>query len=372
MRISVCIIAQNEEKNIERCLKSLQPFDVEIIVVDTGSVDTTKEIAFRYTDFVYDFTWCDDFAAAKNFAISKASNQYVMILDSDEYIMKFDADGVKKLLYQHIGEVGRIKRHNFFSRKGIGQENIEWINRIFAKSEFHYEGRIHEQVAAKNGNAYKTYETPVQIGHTGYDLPEKERREKAKRNILLLELELKQKLIERGRISVEEDAQIQLTNQNKEEGPIPYLLYQLGKSYYMSEEYQISCEYFSKALCYDLNPRLEYVIDMVETYGYALVNSGRAAEALMFENIYDEFSENADFQFLMGIIYMNNERFMDAVCEFEKATQHKESRAKGVNSYMAFYNIGVIYECLGEVEQARIYYRKCDGYKPACYRLSVL
>lgn len=372
MRLSVCIIAKNEEKNIERCLKSLQPFEVEIVVVDTGSVDSTKEIAFRYTDCVYDFIWCDDFAAAKNFAVSKASNPYVMILDSDEYIMKFNPTGVEKLLYQHTGEVGRIKRHNFFSRKGIEQENIEWINRIFVRSEFHYEGRIHEQLTAKNGNAYRMYETPIEIGHTGYDLPEKERREKAKRNISLLELEIKRKLEERGRTSVEEDAQIQLADQNKEEGPIPYLLYQLGKSYYMTEEYQTSSVYFSQALCYDLNPRLEYVIDMVETYGYALVNSGRAAEALMFENIYDEFSENADFQFLMGIIYMNNERFMDAVCEFEKATKHKECRGKGVNSYMAFYNIGVIYECLGNIEQAKMYYRKCDGYSPACQRLSVL
>lgn len=130
-----------------------------------------------------------------------------------------------------------------------------------------------------------------------------------------------------------------------------------------------ACEYFSQGLSYDLNPRLEYVIDMVETYGYALINSGRAGEALFFENIYDAFGDSADFQFLMGLIYMNNSRFEEAVAEFLKATNHKECRNSGANSYAAYYNIGVIYECLGQVDEAWKYYKKCGNYEPAVKRL---
>ena len=58
--ISVCIITKNEQENIERCLKSLMPYEMEIIVVDTGSTDNTKDIVQRYTDKVFDFEWCDD------------------------------------------------------------------------------------------------------------------------------------------------------------------------------------------------------------------------------------------------------------------------------------------------------------------------
>lgn len=361
MPLSVCIIAKNEEENIAHCLESLKPYDFEIIVADTGSTDHTKEIALRYTDKVYDFAWCDDFAAAKNFAVSKASHAHVLVLDSDEFLERFDAQQVERLLAQHPGEVGRIERRNTFERKGERQENREWINRIFAKDRFCYEGRIHEQVTAIDGTKYATYETPILVRHTGYDLTEEERRQKAKRNIHLLLQEL---------------ARLEMADCEKAGGraaeQLPYILYQLGKSYYMAEDYVTACDYFSRGLSYDLNPKLEYVIDMVETYGYALINSGQAETALFFENIYNEFGDNADFQFLMGLIYMNNARFDTAIAEFERATKHSECRSQGVNSYRAYYNIGVIYECLGNMPEAKRYYEKCGDYTLAMARLAEL
>lgn len=150
---------------------------------------------------------------------------------------------------------------------------------------------------------------------------------------------------------------------------MPYILYQLGKGYYMAGNYAEACVYFSCALSFDLNPKLEYVIDMVETYGYALINNGQASDALFFESIQNEFGNTADFQFLMGLIYMNNARFEEAVAAFLKATKYKESRNVGANSYMAFYNIGVIYECLGMADEAKRYYEVCGEYGPAEERL---
>lgn len=348
MNLSICIITKNEEQNIDRCLKALAPYGLETIVVDTGSTDRTKQIAARYTDRLYDFPWCDDFSAAKNFAIEKASHSYVLVLDSDEFAEQLDLPALEKQIAAHPGAVGRIRRRNVFHRNGEEQENREWINRIFAKEYFHYEGRIHEQVMPLHGaeSGYRTYETPVVILHTGYDLPEQQKKEKAE--------------------TAGTDAKA------RGSGQIPYLLYQLGKSYYMMGEYGVACEWFAQGLSFDLNPTLEYVIDMVETYGYALINSGQEQTALFFENIYDEFGKSADFQFLMGLIYMKNARFTEAVREFEKATGHAECRAQGANSYRANYNIGVIYECLGKKEEALAYYRKCGGYAPAEERIREL
>lgn len=230
---------------------------------------------------------------------------------------------------------------------------MEWISRIFAKDKFAYEGRINEQVTVLDGQTYETYQAPVVIEHTGYNLPEEERRKKAERNIVLLLQELE---------SLEDE------EANHRE-LLPYILYQLGKSYYMAQDYATACDYFSQGLVHDLNPKLEYVIDMVETYGYALINSGQAETSLFFENIYEEFGNSADFQFLKGLIYMNNARFEEAVAEFLKAVKHKECRNQGTNSYAAYYNIGVIYECLGNGDKAREFYQKCGEYEPAKKRL---
>lgn len=353
--LSICIITKNEEKNITRCLQCLKPYGFEIVVADTGSTDRTKEIALQYTDKVYDFPWCNDFAAAKNFAVSKATNPYVMVIDSDEFLEDLELEKLCQLIHQHPDEVGRIRRRNVFTRKAQQQENQEWINRIFPVGRFHYEGRIHEQIVATDGSEYTTYQTPVTIEHIGYDLSPEERKAKAKRNFILLIQELER-----------------LEKEEGEEKQVPYILYQLGKSCYMAEEYGKACEYFAKGLSFDLNPKLEYVIDMVETYGYALLNSGQAEIALFFENIYEEFGNSADFQFLMGLIYMNNARFEEAIEEFEKATRHKSCRNKGVNSYSAYYNIGVIYECLEKKKEAVTYYEKCDNYEPAKERLAAL
>jgi tetratricopeptide (TPR) repeat protein len=120
---------------------------------------------------------------------------------------------------------------------------------------------------------------------------------------------------------------------------------------------------------FDLNPEQEYVRTMVEAYGYSLLKLKRFEEALQFENIYEAFATRADFPFLMGLIYMNNAKFPQAIAEFEKAATMTEFAVEGVNSYSAFYNIGVIYECLGNQNKAREYYKKCGDYAPALARL---
>ncbi len=349
--LSVCIITKNEEKNIARCLKCLAPYGFEIIVVDTGSKDNTKKEALKYTNNVYDYLWQEDFSAARNFAVSKATKAYVFMVDSDEFLEPFSKKELEKCIGENPGMVGRVYRKNQFTRDGQPQENREWINRLFPRERYHYEGTIHEQLVGMDGEDYLTYHTPLILLHTGYDLPVEQRKEKARRNARLLEKE-RALLIEQ-----------------QDESKLPYVLYQLGKSAYMAQEYNKACEYFSQGLSFDLNPKLEYVIDMVETYGYALLNSKQEQQALFFENIYQEFAGSGDFQFLMGLIYMNNARFEQAVEEFKKATKHKECRSKGVNSYLSYYNIGVIYECMGKIQLAVEYYRKAKDYEPAKKRL---
>ena len=84
--ISICMIVKNEEAVLARCLDCFDSISDEIIIVDTGSTDGTKSIAAKYTDKIYDYIWKDDFAAARNYAFSKAAMEYVYSADADEVI----------------------------------------------------------------------------------------------------------------------------------------------------------------------------------------------------------------------------------------------------------------------------------------------
>ena len=88
--ISLCMIVKNEEDWIELCLKSVQSLISEAIVVDTGSTDRTVELARSCGAKIFNFDWCDDFAAARNFSISHATGDWILILDADEVIAARD------------------------------------------------------------------------------------------------------------------------------------------------------------------------------------------------------------------------------------------------------------------------------------------
>ena len=88
--LSLCMIVKNEEYFLERCLRSVEAYVDEIIVVDTGSTDRTKSIASAFTDHVYDFEWDDDFSHARNFSLEKATGSWILVLDADELIAESD------------------------------------------------------------------------------------------------------------------------------------------------------------------------------------------------------------------------------------------------------------------------------------------
>lgn len=77
MSVSVCLMIRNEEAALPGCLQSIAGLADEIVVVDTGSTDRTKEIAARFGAKVFDFAWCDDFAAARNECIRHATGDWI-------------------------------------------------------------------------------------------------------------------------------------------------------------------------------------------------------------------------------------------------------------------------------------------------------
>lgn len=345
--ISVCIIAKNEHNHLEHCLQALRPYSFEIIVVDTGSTDDTVQIARKYTEQVYSYAWTNDFAAARNYAVSKAGNDWILSLDCDEYLEKLDMISLQKQLAAHPTALGMINLRNPSYTEDAQVIRMEPIARLFSRKHYHFEGAIHEQLVATNDIANGFFTTSLVFYHEGYATKELAM-EKGKRNLTLLLKEL------------------------AANGQDPYIYFQIGQCYSVLGETEQACHYYDLGLSMDVDPKLDYVQSMVEAYGYCLLKLKQYEQALSFEGIYEEFSSTADFVFLMGLIYMNNALFDKAINEFRKATSLTVYSAEGVNSYRANYNIGVINECMGNLEEAKKYYRMCGKYEVAQKRLALM
>lgn len=339
--ISICIITKNEIEYLKQNLKLLKKYNVEIVVVDTGSTDGSVDVAREYADIVGCFEWCDDFSKAKNYAISLASNDVIMTLDTDEMIKEFDCESVEKIITANPDYIGRIKCLSPHTVAGEERVAIDRIRRVFNRNNYMYSGRIHEQLVPLKGNKITVVDVPIVVNHLGYYQTEKQRKEKADRNIKLLLEEL---------------------NNNPDDS---YLIYQLGKAYMYAEKYQEALVWFEKDFSKDLNPRLDWVLDLIINSGFLYIESGRVNDALFFESLNNELSYSADYYFMMGNIYMQNAMFEKAITSFEKATTLNEGQIEGNNSYNAFYNIGVIYECTGNADKAAVYYEKCGEFPKA-------
>lgn len=145
--ISLCMIVRDEEAVLGRCLDSVADCVDELIVVDTGSVDGTKEIAARYTNRVYDFVWIDDFAAARNESFQYATMDYCMWMDADDVLLQSDRqallqlkaklDGsadVVMLPYQALDEDGKVV---------LSYDRERLLRR---EAGFQWQGRVHEAI----------------------------------------------------------------------------------------------------------------------------------------------------------------------------------------------------------------------------------
>lgn len=162
--ISLCMIVKNEERVLARCLDSICGLMDEIIIVDTGSTDRTKEIAAKYTDKIYDFTWINDFAAARNFAFSKAAKEYIYSADADEVV---DEENFERFRLLKEGilpdiEIVQMKYRNQLAHNTVYNFDEEYRPKLFKRlRQFVWQEPIHETVRT----APIVYDSDIVITH---------------------------------------------------------------------------------------------------------------------------------------------------------------------------------------------------------------
>jgi len=343
--ISLCMIVKNEEVFLDAALKSARSVLGlgDMIVVDTGSTDRTKDIAMANGANVYDFEWCDDFSAARNFSADKAKNDWVLALDADEEITKADIAELEALT-KDIHAVGTILAIEMTDKSSFP------ISRLYNRKKYRFDGIIHEQLVPIGDHQKVLRDSSVHIAHFGYDQEFKKAKGKFERNEGLL---LKALAVD----------------------PYdPYMLYQLGKCYSDDKRNLLkACELFERALSLTSDFDCGYVYNMIECYGYALLNTEQYEKALNLRNVFAKQYEGIpQFRFLSAHIFQNSGMLIEAVECYESCLGADVVDYKGITSYLSYYNMGVILECVGMVDDAIEMYKNCGDYDYALKRLAEL
>lgn len=349
--ISLAIIVKNEEKTIKECIIGAKNLVDEIVIVDTGSSDNTLKILEQYPMIkIYHFEWNNNFSIARNFAIQQCTGDYILVLDADEYVIFGDRIELEKVMKQQ--QIGRMKIVSKFKKDGQVYEASSYISRFFPK-EVRFTGAIHEQLESN----LPRVDMKLTVAHSGYlD------KDKGSRNIPILHQELEK---------YPNDA---------------YYHYQLGKEYRLKREFQQSWLYLMKA--YKLaDDRYAYynqlILELLQT-GKELADKGTIS--VIVENEL-KLKHVTDFHFYKGLFYLDyclkhleeainllpniEASFLECIAISKKKYIEYLS---GTASFLALYNLGVYYEAIGSVPNAKRYYMESAklGYEPAKTRLSVM
>lgn len=189
LKISACYIVKNEAKNLAKSIKSLKNQVNEIVVVDTGSTDNTTTVARKLGAKVYSFPWQDDFSKARNFALSKAKGDWLILLDADEYFTAKTVGNIRQVIRQaQQADAILIQMVNYDVDKAEIQDYFYQLRIVRNQRGLHYEGKIHEELRLSDGKPMRFIRIlpkMLEIYHTGY--ASSVSRQKLERNLMLLQ-----------------------------------------------------------------------------------------------------------------------------------------------------------------------------------------
>lgn len=193
IRLSACLIVKNEENHLRRCLESIKNVVDEIVVVDTGSTDSTISIAREYGATLGFFPWNDDFAAARNESLKLATGNWALWIDADEELTPDSVEAIRSALIRPQFAGFYIPIINYTEEVGEGDQFVHSPVRLFRLLRgVEFTGRIHEQVVPSLNRFDLPYATieKAQLLHHGYRPAMVAERNKIERTVRILEAEV--------------------------------------------------------------------------------------------------------------------------------------------------------------------------------------
>ncbi len=331
--ISCCLIVKDEVDVLGKCIESVKEKLAgvvdEIVVADTGSTDGTRELAVELGCVVCDFEWCDDFAKARNFSVEHAKNDWILILDADEYIEETSVKDIKSFLKNaNNNTIAEIDRINVESDGSVILE--ESIVRLYNKKNFDFRVRIHERLRQKKeGHVYKE-KVKLRTIHTGYIKEKRSSKSKDKRNSEIIEKEL-------------------------EENMVYDLLARLGDHYVALGESEKAIAAYEKFLEDENTRTLPYYIKTAKRYLNHLIEKRLYKKALDCEKYWNYCKEDDEYVYKMAVAYSEMKENNKAVeCYLNCVNRNGETIIPKKNSY---FPLGVVFEHIGDLKQALLCYK---------------
>ncbi|MBX3097257.1 MAG: glycosyltransferase [Fimbriimonadaceae bacterium] len=261
--ISLCMIVKNEERVLEECLRSAVHHFDQIIIVDTGSTDATKEICYRFGVDLRESTWPDSFAEARNQSMIRATGDWIMWIDADDTLPEGCMDHVRGAIAAATADVvGFVIPVRFKEEGGFGTE-VDHVKVFRNFPGLKWEGRIHEQIlpslralAREHGfeDGGKIARLPTYVFHSGYDTSESGQARKRERDTHLLKLDL-------------------------EDRPgHPFVLFNLGMTAHYTDDHEAAVRWFEQSLA-NSHPGDSHVRKAYALLGASLRRLGQLTEA---------------------------------------------------------------------------------------------
>lgn len=349
--LSACLIVRDEEIRLPRCLKTLQPYCDEIVVVDTGSQDRTVQVAIEHGAKVFTHPWNGDFSSARNAALDHASGRWVLIIDADEQLVIppdspiCDPAEFRRWLSLTPFDAFMVPIHNLTDS---GESYVIHYERLFRRHpDVRFEGRIHEQVApALQRRGARIALAPIEIHHDGYLSRIRQERNKSQRNLELL------------------------TRAVLDEPDNWYLRLKLAEEYHGAGALHEAVVESRKALdlCPEGHPLFERCLTVA---AQALVSARRFDEALaLFQRYRFHHRLTAQSYYAWGRVLQAAGRRQDALAMLYKAIAYGDPgpksviRIPGVGSYLAWTAVGHIYRDVGDAARAVAAYREALKARP--------
>ncbi len=353
VKISLCMIVRDNEHTIRPCLESIRPWVDEMIVVDTGSVDSTAEICAELGAKVFEFPWCDDFSAARNESLRFAQGEWVFWMDSDDTISESNGRKLRKIAYgEHRKDVhGYVMQVHCPGESSHDVTAVDHIKLFRNRDDLRFEFRIHEQILPSIRRAGGEVEfTDVFVTHSGADRSYEGKQKKLIRDLRILDSDL------------------------AERPNHPFVLFNLGMTYADAHQYQDAARFLERSI-QNSAPDESHV-----RKAYALL-IGAFIELKDFHNaekVLDSAMEifplDVELQFRSGMIHQHFGRLEDAREVYTSILQghqarHFSSVDQGLAGYKTRHNLALVLEdlaCWREAENEwRAILRELPRYRTA-------